>query len=250
MQGRNLGMGGAFRAVGQGAESTFGNPAALSLSSRYQVEVTGAYDPRTSFGFGSAAVADSTTPLAAGVSYHYVNLGKEETLRTAHVSTLALAFPLFAGLSLGASGKYVLMNGAVSSNAVTLDAGAALKLFEVVALGFSAHNLVETDNPEMPLFYALGFSLKLGPVLSAIDVRSESLRLDKPVSVLAGVEASLIPGVPLRAGYSRDAGDASEHLSFGFSLEEGSNAIDVGYRQGLRGVNSQVLVVTLRFKMQ
>ena len=247
MQTRNLGMGGAFRALGAGGESAFGNPATLALSRRYQVDMTAGYDPATSFGWANTAVADGTNLLAAGVSYHFVNLGQGETQRTAHINTLAFAFPLFGTLTLGVSGKHVLMNGALERNGVTLDAGAALKLFEIFTLALSAHNLIDIKNPDMTRYFALGAALKLGPVIATSDVRSDFFSLDGPMAYGVGLEFAGLQGLPLRIGYSRNT---TEFVSAGFSLEEGANAIDFGYRHELGGLNSRLIGLTVRITAQ
>ena len=74
MQARSFAMGGAYRAIGGGTEVVDGNPAAISLRKRYLIELSGAWDPRNPFGFGSIGVLDSvTSPLAAGLSYRLVS---------------------------------------------------------------------------------------------------------------------------------------------------------------------------------
>src|SRR5687768_7098570 len=83
---RAYGMGGAYRALGLGTEAVDGNPASLGVFKRYLIEISGAWDPRNPFGFGSVAMMDSaTSPLAAGVAYHLVSVGEGETQRTAHI---------------------------------------------------------------------------------------------------------------------------------------------------------------------
>ena len=43
MHARNLAMGGAYRSLGYGAESVGGNPAAIAMFKRYQVEASGTW---------------------------------------------------------------------------------------------------------------------------------------------------------------------------------------------------------------
>src|SRR5687768_5076740 len=76
MHARNYAMGGAYRAHGLGAESASGNPASLALYRRYLVEMSGAYDFATRWGFGTVAVADSaTSEVAAGYTYQAISYG-------------------------------------------------------------------------------------------------------------------------------------------------------------------------------
>ncbi|HEY1087809.1 MAG TPA: hypothetical protein VGE37_08945, partial [Archangium sp.] len=65
---RNIAMGGAYEALGYGAEVINGNPAALSLYKRYQIELNGAWDIPQGYANGSLALADSTNALAMGIS--------------------------------------------------------------------------------------------------------------------------------------------------------------------------------------
>src|ERR687891_2729967 len=77
MRARSFGMGGAFRALGGGTEAVEGSPASLAIFRRYLVELTGAWDPRNPFGFGSVSEMDSASGgLAAGLAYPLVSLGE------------------------------------------------------------------------------------------------------------------------------------------------------------------------------
>ncbi|MGQ0506141.1 MAG: hypothetical protein ACT4TC_12580, partial [Myxococcaceae bacterium] len=121
---RTMSMGGAFRALGLGADASVGNPASMPLLKRYQMDLSGAYDVQTKFGYGAAAVLDSvTSQIAAGVHYAFVSLGHDDDHRFAHVTTLASGAALSEVVHIGLSGKHILENGSRTANAVTMDAG-------------------------------------------------------------------------------------------------------------------------------
>src|SRR5690242_7797327 len=61
LSARAYGMGGAWRALGVGAESGTGNPAALAAFRTYRIELTGAWDWVGKDAFGMVAVADSSS---------------------------------------------------------------------------------------------------------------------------------------------------------------------------------------------
>src|SRR5919198_4972828 len=119
MRARNFGMGGAFRALGGGTEAVEGNPASMAVFRRYLVELSGAWDARYPFGFGSIGVMDSaSSPVAAGVAYHLVSLGEGAQNRIAHLNTGAFTLPVGQTLYVGASARYVLMSGVRQANAM------------------------------------------------------------------------------------------------------------------------------------
>src|SRR5262245_53976170 len=123
MHARDFSMGGAYRAHGLGAEAAFGNPSALALYRRYVIELSGAWDPATKFGFGTVAVVDSaTSSLAMGASYHFVSMGRDEGAKQAHVSTVSFGLPLSNVLQVGAAGRHFVLSGAADGNALTMDA--------------------------------------------------------------------------------------------------------------------------------
>src|SRR5919198_2987394 len=103
MRARNFGMGGAFRALGGGTEAVEQSPASMAVFRRYLVELSGAWDPRHPFGFGSIAVMDSVgSPVGAGVAYHLVSLGEGDQQRTVHLNTGAITIPFGEALYVGA----------------------------------------------------------------------------------------------------------------------------------------------------
>ncbi len=144
MQARNYAMGGAYRALGLGTEAIDGNPAAMGLRKRYEIDLGGALDTQTKFSYGSAAIYDTqTSELGAGVSYHLISVGRGDRNRIAHQATLALSYPLSQSIILGASGHYVLENGAFHRSGITMDAGLALKMSDSISASLSAHNLID-----------------------------------------------------------------------------------------------------------
>jgi hypothetical protein len=246
---RALGMGGAYRALGLAGEAVVGNPAAMSLYRRYAVDVTGAYDLQTRYTFGNATIVDSqTNVVAAGVAYHLVSLGTGEQQRLTHHNTLALSFPLSDSLMVGASGKYLLSSGAISSNAVTMDIGILLRLAGLV-LGVSGHNLVDIYNPDATRYYALSLGYGNGSNLNvAVDLRSDlGPRALQTLTVNAGAEYAVGQLFPVRVGYSNDQRLGRQDISVGAGFVVESTGVDVAYRRELDG-KGQMLLVTFRLQ--
>ena len=94
MSARAYGMAGAFRSLGSGAEVIDGNPAALGVYKRYLIELSGGWDPRNPFGFGSVALI----PLTAWFVYaaiHLIGLSYEDAFAFLHQPVNAIAMLLF-----------------------------------------------------------------------------------------------------------------------------------------------------------
>jgi hypothetical protein len=248
MHARDYAMAGAYRAHGLGAESITGNPAALTLYRRYQIELSGAWDPATQFGFGTVAVADSqTSELGAGLAYDLVSFGEGASRRTAHLNTLALALPLLDFVHVGAGVRHILETGARESNAITLDAGVILRFLEAFTLGFAGHNLIDTANPDMSTFYSVSAAYCSGLFTVAADARIDlGVAETAQVAYSLGGEYIFAQGIPLRFGYQFDGISKTQYVGAGIGLMTESGAVDFGYRHELGGLNGRMLALTIK----
>ncbi|MFN0063964.1 MAG: hypothetical protein ACKVPX_15765 [Myxococcaceae bacterium] len=247
---RGVGMGGAFRGLGQSPEAVMGNPASLSMVRGYQIEMTGAWDAATRDGFGSVALRDSaTSEVAAGIGYQFLKTGRGANASYGHLTTLALSLPVVQWLTLGVSGHYLNVSGATTTNAGTLDAGLALRPLGGLVVGFSVHNIVDTSNPELLRYYSwqlgwLGQSFALG-----LDVRS-TLQADNGAPLLnVGGEYVIGKLIPIRAGYSREFGTQQNFFSAGAGVTGESVGVDVAYRHEFGGNESRLLVLTFKIQL-
>ncbi|HZA13550.1 MAG TPA: hypothetical protein VE618_03600, partial [Myxococcaceae bacterium] len=250
MRARSFGMGGAYRALGGGTEAVEGNPASLAVFRRYLVELTGAWDPRNPFGFGSVSVMDSASGgLAAGLAYHLVSVGNGESHRVAHLNTAAFCLPFGQSLHVGVSARHVVMTGSRQANAITGDAGLLLRMGPVMAT-VSGHNLVDISNPDFPRTFAGALGLITPEFTLAADVRGDFDRAHPALSFSGGAEWVAGGALPLRAGFARDLihGGSFVGAGIGFLVEGGG--IDLGYRHELGGSYSRLLSVTFRLQVQ
>jgi hypothetical protein len=250
LRARSFGMGGAFRALGGGTEAVEGNPASLALFRRYLVELTGAWDPPHRFGFGSIAVMDSAnSPVAAGVAYHFVSLGEGDQRRRVHLNTGAFTIPLGQALHIGASARYVLMNGAREANAVTGDAGLLVRLGSVVA-SVSGHNLVDIRNADFPRTFAGALGLITPEFTLAADLQGD-FNGESPVFAFSGGGEWVLGGaMALRAGYTRDVIHGGRFVGAGLGFLVQGGGLDLSYRHELGGSESRLLGLTIRFQVQ
>lgn len=244
---RTLAMGGAFRALAYGTEVIEGNPAGLAARKRYLFEATGAYDPHSDFGFGSLGAMDSATNfLAAGVNYRYVIDGGRP-FRRGHLATVGLAIPLSSRIFLGASGKYLKLNGLDPRNGITADAGLLIKIAESLGVAISAHNLIDMHVLDYRPYFAAGVGYAAGPLAVAFDMRADfASRNTTRLTYQGGAEFFITERIPIRAGFERDQLNRTSYWSAGFGLNDTGGGLDFAYRHELGGGQSRLFLATIR----
>jgi opacity protein-like surface antigen len=247
---RGYGMGGAWRALGLGAEAGLGNPAALAAFRTYRVELTGSWDWVGQDASGMVALADSSTSaLAAGVSYQLISLGKGAERTTAHINTIAMGLPIANSLLIGVSSRYLLMRGARQANAITGDAGIIFRPSEVISLGVSAHNLINTHNAELTRYYSAHAGLLAGVLTLAADVRADfETQSRTTLTYSGGMEYIFGQSFPVRAGYTWDGFTRSSQLGVGIGLMTPGGGLDLAYRHDVGGEKGRLVALT--FKVQ
>jgi hypothetical protein len=250
LSARGYGMGGAWRALGVGAESGTGNPAALAAFHTYRIELTGAWDWIGKDAGGTVSIADSSTSLlAGGVSYQLISLGKGAERATAHLNTVSLALPIADSLLVGVSSRYLLLRGARQANAITGDAGILWRPSEAFALGVSAHNLIDTGNPELTRYYSAHAGVIAGLFTAAADVRADFVTNQRTTFTYSGgLEYVLGQSFPVRAGYTWDGFTRASQLGVGIGLLTPGGGVDVAYHHEFGGEKGRLVALT--FKVQ
>ncbi len=251
---RAYGMGGAYRALGLGTEAVLGNPAAMALFPSYRVEATGAWDVGQKEGLLGVSVLDSTSSrLAMGIDYHWVSLGRGGARTSAHLSSLGVGLPLSQTVMLGAVARYLRLSGESRfANSVTADAGLLLRLSNNFMAGVSAHNLIDTDNPELTRYFTAHVGVLTQQLTVAGDVRADFVTEDKRTfTYSAGLEYLVGQMLPLRAGYTYDGFRRTSQLSTGLGfVSEGGGGLDLAYRHDLGGEKGRLLALTLKLLMR
>jgi opacity protein-like surface antigen len=250
LSARAHGMGGAWRALGLGAEAGTGNPAALAAYRTYRVELTGAWDWVGKDASGMVAVADSSTSaLAAGVSYQLISLGKGPARTTAHLNTVAAAVPISEAFLIGVSTRYLLMRGARQANAITGDAGLLFRPSHAFALGVSAHNLIGTGNPELTRYFTAHAGVLAGLLSVAADVRADFTTNNRTtLTYSGGLEYIFGQSFPVRAGYTWNGFTRASELGVGIGLLTPGGGLDLSYSYDFGGEKGRMVALT--FKVQ
>jgi hypothetical protein len=252
MSARAYGMGGAYRALGLGTEAVVGNPAAIALWKMYRMELHGSWDTTDKDAFGGVALMDAkTSDLAAGLDYHILTLRSGEGRTTGHFSTMAFALPLTPGILIGTSVHYLKLTGPRQANASTANAGLLLRLTDGFTLGFSAHNLIDTNNVELTRYYSLHTGYLAGLFTVGADVRADFESRDKTVFTYSGgLEYILGQAFPVRVGYTHDGFQKASQLGFGLGfMTETGGGIDLGYRHDLGGNKGRLLALTIKLQV-
>lgn len=249
MSARNHAMGGAFESLGYGAEVIVGNPAALSQYKRYQIEGNGGWDPGQGYGYGSIAVADSTSALAAGISYQFCTFGGEER-RWAHTTSLALAYALAEFLHLGVTARYNVLVGASNTNSVTMNAGLVVKPASFLSVGFSGHNLIPVYNSDLPRYFVFSVSgLFLEQLTPAFDLWMDFNQPTARFDFRGGLEWLAAQSFPLRLGYQYDGITNKQYFGGGVGYFVEGSGIDLAYRHELGGGPGKLIALTLKLQL-
>lgn len=248
---RNMAMGGAFEALGYGAEAIGGNPAAISLYKRYQMEATGSWDIPLGFGFGSIGLADSTNELAAGVSYTFATYGGEQR-RFAHVTTAATAYAFGDIIHIGIAIRHHALIGPLPTNSVTMNAGFLVKPIQYLTFGFSGHNLIHVFNKDITRYFTASIAGQFFNQLSpAVDVRMDFNEINPRLAVHAGIEWLIASSFPIRIGYQWDGIAVTNHhyISGGIGWFSEGSGIDFAYRHEIGGLEGRLISLTLKLQL-
>lgn len=250
MSARNVAMGGAYEALGYGAETIGGNPAGLSLFKRYQLEASGLWDVPQGYGMAQAALADSaSSAVAAGVSYQFATFGEQDR-RWSHITTMAMAYALADWLHLGVAGRHHVITGGSNTNSITVNAGLILKPWPFLSLGVSGHNLINNYNKDITRYFVASvaglFFNQLSPVF---DLHADFNQAAPRFAYHAGLEWLIAQTVPLRAGYQFDGIGGHQYVSFGTGYFNEGSGIDLSYRHEIGGDGGRMLALTLKLQL-
>jgi hypothetical protein len=249
MSARNIGMGGAYESLGYGAEAITGNPAAISVYKRYQVEATGSWDIPLGYGNASVGFMDSTNALSAGLTYQFVTFGGAER-RWGHLTTLALSYPIADMFHIAVAGQHHVLVGASNTNSISLNAGLLFHPAEWITIGLSGHNLISNYNVDLSRYFvASASSLLFGQLTPAFDVRVD---FNQPVARAAfagGVEWLIAQTVPVRVGYQYDGIAGHQYLGLGLGYFNNGSGVDLAYRHELTGQAGRMLTLTLKLQV-
>lgn len=236
---RSAGMGDATRAFASSDEALWINPAGISATTRFNINASTAFEPPNGLQLYSIGSIDSQLnsesafPMAGGLSYTYYRSGTGEAKRSGSVVLLGLALPLWnQAFTVGVTGKYLHLKGAVETNAVTMDAGIVFRPISILSLGAVGYNLVDVHSPEARRAWGVGAALGNDNSFHlAFDIKLETNDVDEwKVSYFAGGEYLFGSVVMPRVGYTYDAIRETHKVGGGLSVFVGILAIEGAYQ--------------------
>jgi hypothetical protein len=251
---RGIGMSAALGAapgVAPGNDGIFTNAAGLLTRQRYSVEAQYMLD-RTGGEtdgqlVGTSVVDSQPEGVTGGVAYTRFLSGPF----TGSGYHLALATPLMQGLFVGATGKYLSLDGPGEKVRVfTADASLFWQVIPLVSIGAAGYNLIPVGHrSQIPQGVGVGVGAGSDTSIQvAADWRGYFQTDGKLKNVYAaGAEYAIANMVPVRAGYLRDDRRGGQFWSagLGFITPDGV-ALDVSYRQAFGGENNRTFSVGIR----
>ena len=239
---RAAGMGDAVRGFASSGEALTAQPAGIAASVRFNASTVALFEPAFDYRLLAATSIDSklnaqeSFPLAGGAGYYNYRSGEG---RHGSITVLGMALPLYPEtLFIGATGKWLRLGGEVESNAVTMDAGAILRLFDLVSLGAVGYNLIDVQSPEARRAWAFGAAVG-NDRLFHVDF---DLRLDRSfeeeayvTSFNVGAEYVIGELVVPRVGYIQDNFRGVKKVTGGVSVLLGPLAIEAAYQHAIDG---------------
>ncbi len=229
---RSAGLGGAGAALVGDAGAIFANPAALATVHRIAVEGSYAqYLGATTF--GAAALAVRLGRFDWGVGAQSLGTASFASADLLGVSSLVFRAGVVAA---GGSAKYARQTvGGVRAGAWAGDAGLAIAVFDIMALGVSVQNI--GGGADLPRRTRAGFTMNyVDPqgahrLLTTVEGQWPE---DGPAFVVLGVEAGVVTrglGLIGRVGYAgHSVTTAASPFSFGGTVELGRLRLDYAYR--------------------
>lgn len=261
---RGLAMGGALRAAAVSTPSLYMNPAGMAVGRLYHLEAAYQYDNAAQGHLANAAVVDSTNKVGGGLGATYAVSDPDHADRSFYDLRLGLAAPLAQGFSLGLTLKYLHLEqsgtpalGAAAAAATdepllddfTFDAGAMLRLGEMLTLGVAGYNLTNLGTPEAPLEVGFGAAVTVGGLFVVdADAILDLTTYDRVVSRYAiGGEYFAASRYPLRLGYSIEPRTEEQFFAGGVGYVDQRFSTEVSVRQQIAGGTDTTIAGAIKF---
>jgi opacity protein-like surface antigen len=277
--GRSAGMGGAARALGNGATAAYYNPANIALTRVYHLQALAEIWPEARRQtYGAAAVDSVSGHLAGALAGQYGVLDPDGVRRRWTSAQLALALPLSDKFFVGVSGKYLKLSdsgpprlgfglppsfaaaGLIDQSSVenvTFDAGITARPSEQLAIGLVGTNLTNPGTGFQPLSFGGGVGFGSNDVTAEGDLVADFTTFTdstgKSRTTLRGMfgfEYLAADHYPLRAGYRYDGGEKTHALSIGLGYIDTQFSVDVALRRTVSGSEPYAPVTTIIIDLQ
>jgi hypothetical protein len=249
---RGLAMGGAGFAVAGSTGAALGNPAALTVSRSYELELAGAWAIEPGLAHYGGAIADSTTSrTAGGLSAHFTKFDTSGLARSALDVRGSVAYPVGDALTIGVAGRWLRTNdgagaGAVGGESVArgdversrlaLDVGLLFQPSPTFRVGVVGKNFLADPSFDLPRLYAAGFGLSFDALsLESTALVNVTTTDDPKWRSSTGLAWSVGERYGVRVGYRFDQAFSTHAIGAGVSVLDRSGALEVGVRRDVAG---------------
>jgi hypothetical protein len=258
---REIALGEALRGGATGASAIALNPAGLPLAPDVVFEGGYGYRASDQASLIGVSACDATSAMPGCFYYDYAgsnpDLDGMSLHRRTHIGGLALAYPLTPRVYVGGGVKYFHFESDVmnepSSSGLSWDAGAMIRLTELVNLGVSGYNLAGASSVQFPRAAGGGLLARPLPSLSiSFDARWKLDGSQHAARYGGGAELFLRTsngqtGFPIRLGALRDGDLATTYLSAGLGLASMKYGIDIAARRAISGISETMVIASMRF---
>ncbi len=275
LSARGIAMGGAERAIADGVDAVYLNPAGMGMNRRYTVDAGYSWTQSANSHRPNVAIVDSaTTVLSAGVGYSFdarLNSGDFHI----HRVNSAVAYTFGSIFGIGATFKYLdatrtkydeIYDPATNAprtsifpypaqrvRAFTGDLAAMLTPIQYLSIAVIGYNLI--PNPVWaeltPIALGMGAALHIAGLHVDVDaVIDFTTRRRAEARMHFGAEYSIVGMIPLRAGFIYDRISSDMFWSLGAGFRHPSFGIDVGYRQAVGRPENRTLSIGVQYYMR
>lgn len=256
MDPRALGLMGALRATPSGTSGMYLNPATISMSPVYHINMMYQFarEQETNLHMAGGAIVDSITSsvIGAGLSLNYLRANEQRTDHESWDARLAISGNIKNTFFLGMTGRYLRVendlesgnrgpngrpampsSGSQQMDGLTFDAGAALRLGRIVHLGVAGYNLSKPGTAYAPLSLGTGVGLTIIEMLLVeVDAAFDFTTHDEVAPEIEGCAELLIANrVPLRVGYGYDVYFNIHTVSAGIGYVDPKFGVDLGFQK-------------------
>lgn len=269
MDPRAVGLAGALRASPSGTTGIYLNPAVIPMVPIYHIEAMYQYVGDEQQHSGGLAIVDSVTSfIGAGLSFNYSRIDHERTSHEAYDGRLAVAGGIADVFYIGATGRYLHLDqnipssdwgpagrpalpssGSQQVDGFTFDAGAAVRLGNLVTIGVAGYNLTNTESIFAPIQLGTGISVYLLEMLlleadAVVDFTSHE---DVNTEIRFGTELFLARTVALRVGYIYDVYYDVHSISAGLGYVHPKFGVDFGFMHDVLEEGRMVIAFSFKY---
>ncbi|GAB4299196.1 MAG: hypothetical protein Kow0090_14680 [Myxococcota bacterium] len=239
---RPLGLGGAYRALADGNDALYLNPAGMSLRPNYHVDMAYSFNRWGGGNIFNISIKDSETsyPLAAGLGFTY--LTENENLRDfkGYRLEFGLSYLITTWMLIGGNIRYYDFDvGRVEgkwANA-TADIGLLFPIHQYISFAVTGTNLIRAGDDPPPLKTAQGIRVGHYSYFNLLFDFEQDYTTGDTIKLIYHGAGELMLGsyFAFRIGYSDDFAYEQKYITGGLGFISPRFGLDFGIKQRVGG---------------